>query len=171
MPLSLTFLGRTCDRWRVRVEAGACRELAGLTVSLVTESGRALGPSVVAPEGAGPCWIAELRGPPQLPPGTVVRAVAEVDGSVIAKEVGVDPRRGLHAFLHADARLPVETEVKGAALTAREANRLGKVFPWVCGCGPPAGADAGGDDLDAMLREFDIDPADLDEALLGALRK
>ena len=171
MALSLTFLGRGFDRWRVRVDAGVCRSLAGLTVSLVNEQGRAIGLPVVAPEEAGRCWVAELSGPAQLPPGTVVRAVAEQDGCVVASEVGVDARRGMHAFLHADARLPLESDPKGTAMTAREASRLGAVFPWVCGCPSDVPGPDGEDELDAMLREFDIDPADLNEALLGALRK
>ncbi len=169
MALSLTFLGRSCDRWRVRVDAGACTSLAGLTVSLVNEQGRAIGLPVVAPEEAGRCWDAEIMGPAQLPPGTVVRAVAELDGCMVEEEVSVDARRGMHAFLHADARLPLENDPRGSAMTARESALLGKVFPWVCGCATDVPSPE--DDLDAMLREFDIDPADLDEALLGALRK
>ena len=128
-----------------------------------------LGPAVVAPENIGACWVIELRGPAQLPPGTVVRAVAIVNGGVIEREVNVDTRRGLHAFLHADGRLPVETDPKGCAITNREAVQLGKHFPWVCGCEPPAALE---DDLAEMLRrEFGVDPADIDEEVLGELRK
>ena len=119
----------------------------------------------------GPLLGRRAEPPPQLPPGTVARAVAELDGCVVAGEVGVDARRGMHAFLHADARLPLENDPKGAAMTAREATRLGAVFPWVCGCPSDVPGPDGDDDLDAMLREFDIDPADLNEALLGAFRK
>lgn len=169
MTVSLTFLGRICDRWRVRVELGEPRAVRGLTVSLVAENGRVLGPSVVAPQDIGSCWVADLRGPPHLPPGTVVRATADGEWGVLTEEIGVDPRRGLHAYLHADARLPLEGKPRGAALSDRETTLLGRIFPWMCGCGPAAAAKD--DEVEALLREMGVDPGDVDPDLVAELRR
>jgi hypothetical protein len=170
MALTLTFLGRSCDRWRVRVDVEPAVDVRSLTVSLVSERGRPLGPAVVAPGDVGSCWTAELRGPVTLPPGTVVRAVGEVDGAWVEKDVGVDQRRGLHAFLHADGRLPLDNEPVGAAVTRKEAIRLGRLFPWVCGC-PPRQAPMQDALAEMLCREFDVDPADIDDEVLGELRR
>lgn len=170
MALTLTFLGRVADRWRVRVALPDGVRPRGLTVGLWDESGQLLGPVVVAPEDAGSCWVAELRGPCQLPPGTLVRATLDTeDGFTVEEDLGVDPRKGLHAFLHADGRLPVQSAPTGAALSGRETAALARYFPWICAC--PTGAPAEDDDLAELLSAFGVDAADLSEELRATLRK
>lgn len=169
MSVTLTFLGRSCDRWRVRVELDDPSAVRGLTVSLVAENGRPLGPAVVAPADIGVCWVADIRGPPHLPPGTIVRATADGEWGVVQEEIGVDPRRGLHAFLHADARLPLDNKPRGAALSGKETARLGRLFPWMCGCAPPTPVDE--DEVSALLREMGVNPGEVDPDLVAELRK
>jgi len=178
--LKLTLLGRSADRWKVRVELGEGFHPTGLTVALVTESGRCLGPLVVIPPTSGRCFVAEVRGPETMPPGTVIEATVDTEeGETLHTTLGVDPRNGLHAFLHADGRLPLESNPVGTALSRKELQRLATHFPWVRGCCTKAEeADAappeeeGSDPLVDMLKnEFDIDPDDLDDELLEALRR
>lgn len=190
MGLSLTFLGRNADRWRVRVVCDEGFEPLGLTVALMSESGRLLGPAVVVPRGTRGCMTAELRGPTPLPLGTLMVATADTqEGATFQVAVPVDTRRGLHAFLHADGRLPLETNPSGSALSRRELTKLAVRFPWVKPCCEGAeGAAVGGggahsspqqedaDQLRAMLQnEFDIDPEDipdeLTDELLQAMRR
>lgn len=181
MDLELTFLGRVANRWRVRVELPTGFRPRGLTVGLWGEDDKPLGPAVVAPEGVDGVWEAELAGPMPLPPGTLVRCMADVEGaSPMVYWLGVDRRRGLHAFLHADGRLPVESSAAGAALDAKEVAQLAAAFPWVRPAAPPRAecgaveADEPGfpeDDgiapeLRQLLREeFGVDDADMKEFL------
>lgn len=181
MELELTFLGRVANRWRVRVELPAGFRPRGLTVGLWGEDDKPLGPAVVAPADVGGVWEAELAGPSPLPTGTLVRCMADVDGGApVVYWLGVDRRRGLHAFLHADGRLPVDSSASGSALGAKELALLARAFPWVRAEAPPAPpraaapeADRDEDDgltpeLRALLRdEFGVDDADLQEFMKG----
>lgn len=172
MGLKLAFLGRQNDRWRVRVERVGDGRPVGLTVGLWAESGQLLGPVVVAPDDVGACWIAELRGPCPLPPGTEVRATLDTeDGYTVEAALGVDERRGLHAFLHADGLLPLVNSPRGAALNGKETLRLGRVFPWVCNCAPAASPPVDDELADLLRSEFDVDPDDLTDELLASLRR
>lgn len=191
--VSLTFLGQLRERWRVRVELAPGFRPRGLTVGLVSEAGRSLGPVVVMPEDVGCCWVADLRGPCPLPPGAKVVATADLcGGGMLVQDVCVDARRGLHAFLHGDGRLPLETDPVPEPLDKRDLSRLAAAFPWIAACGGPAAgpsvidtvgacaerpvagdaATAAEDDLLDMLREdFGVDVDDLDEDVLDALRR
>jgi hypothetical protein len=177
MDLKLTFLGRAASRWRVRVELAPGFHPQGLTVVLWGEDGKPLGPAVVAPANTPAVWEVELAGPVPLPPGTQVRCMADIDGA--APEVcwlGVDRRRGLHAFLHADGRLQVDSTCDGAALVPREVELLARAFPWVRAvpvptCGTAARPVTPGDELSPALRdllkdEFGVDVDALDDDLL-----
>lgn len=184
MGLALSLLGRCADRWQVRIEIDAGAPPRALTVALVTEAGRRLGPAVVVPLRLEPCLYAELRGPAVLPPGTRIVATADFeDGYSQRVESVVDARRGLHAFLHADGRLQLDSDPRGSALSRVELARLAQRFPWVAGCcgekayagvdaacgeGAPGEADSM---VDMLCNEFDVDPDDLDEELLAALRR
>lgn len=177
MGLSMTFLGRCADRWRVRVELAPGFTPRALTVGLWNEAGRPLGPAVVVPLDPSGAHEAELRGPPALPAGSRVVATADDDdGGTHQYVLGLDTRRGLHAFLHADARLRIETDPAGSALSRKEKARLGRHFPWLLDCcTPPEPSEArgGGDDdlLDMLRKEFDVDPDDVSDALLDELRR
>jgi hypothetical protein len=143
-------------------------------VGLWGEDGKPLGPSVVAPPCLTDVWDAELAGPSQLPPGTQVRCIADLEGE--APRVcwlGVDRRRGLHAFLHADGRLPLESTCAGAALARREVARMARAFPWLLpapGCcvptvTPDPKPEIAPDLRDMLKDEFgvDVDAMDDDE--------
>jgi hypothetical protein len=178
MDLKLTFLGRVASRWRVRVELPLGFRPRGLTVGLWGEDDKPLGPAMVAPAGTDRVWDVELAGPSPLPPGTLVRCMADVDGGApMVYWLGVDRRRGLHAFLHADGRLPVDSDCVGSALGPKDIARLAAAFPWVRAEAPtvdaapeddgahdgPSAADDGlTPELRAMLREeFGVDDDDL----------
>ncbi len=159
MDLKLTFLGRVANRWRVHVDLPPGFRPRGLTVGLWGEDDKPLGPAVVAPPGVEGAWEAELAGPTPLPPGTLVRCMADVDGgSPMVYWLGVDRRRGLHAFLHADGRLPVESECAGAALATREVDRLANAFPWVRPEPPPATPKAARTCVDLPSDEDPLSP-------------
>lgn len=177
MDLKLSFLGRVANRWRVHVDLPPGFRPRGLTVGLWGEDDKPLGPAVVAPPDIDGAWEAELAGPVPLPPGTLVRCMADLeDGTPLVYWLGVDRRRGLHAFLHADGRLPVESSCSLAALASREVNRLARAFPWVrpevVPAAPKAAADAHVVDdgippeLREMLKdEFGIDVDAFDDDL------
>lgn len=190
--VSLTFLGQLRERWRVRVELAPGFRPRGLTVGLVSEAGRSLGPVVVMPEDVGCCWVADLRGPSPLPPGAKVVATADLcGGGMLVQDVCVDARRGLHAFLHGDGRLPLETDPVPEPLDKRDLSRLAAAFPWIAACGGPTRtpavdeAPAGpprampGDEstaaeselLDMLRKDFDVDVDDLDDEVLHSLRR
>jgi hypothetical protein len=178
--LKLTFLGRVANRWRVRVEVPEGLRLRGLTVGLWGEDGRPLGPAVVAPQGLGADFEAELAGPCPLPAGAQVRCVADVeDVQPIEQSIGLDRRHGLHAFLHADLRLDLLPVPKGAAVTREESRRLARAFPWISR-EPPAAAEppvvdavatspAPAEDLRSMLKDLGVE--DVDEELLRELEE
>ena len=176
MDVRLTVIGRVENRWQVRlVFAGGVPD--GLTVGLVAESGAALGPAVVAAGPHGDDVLVELRGPCTLQPGTFVRCVAHGgEGATDTFEIGLDRRHGLHAYLHADGRLPVDSRVVGASLSPAETERLARVFPWILGCpdddAPAAPPGVPGDELLDMLREeFDVDVDELDEETRDSLKR
>ncbi|MDP2308328.1 MAG: hypothetical protein Q8P18_20075 [Pseudomonadota bacterium] len=189
MDLELTFLGRSAGRWRVRVDLppGLC--LRGLTVGLWGEDDKPLGPAVVAPAGTVGVWEAEVAGPAPLPPGALVRCMADFgEHSCCVYWLSVDRRRGLHAFLHADGRLPVESDCVGSALSLKEIARLARAFPWVRPEPPAAAAcgarrtvaqalaeDLGEDSLSPELRdllkdEFGVDVDAEDDPLLDFMK-
>jgi hypothetical protein len=183
--LKLTFLGRVANRWRIRVDLPPGLQPRGLTVGLWREDGRPLAPSVVAPTGVSGAWEAELGGPCNLPAGAELRCIADIDGGEpLVVTLGVDLRRGLHAFLHADQRLRGEPTPKPSAVTPSELDRLAHAFPWVCPTKPDA-CEAGGrlrdesadvpagapsDLLDMLKNDFGVDLDDVDEELLAHMR-
>ena len=134
--MTVTFLGRSQSRWRVRVDLAEVEDASALTIGLVDESGRELGPAMVAPAPVERCCLVELNGPADLPPGTVVRCVADRSaGPPLQEEVGVDARRGLHAYLNADARLPLISRAEFQAVEGEDYERLVSVLPWLrAGC-------------------------------------
>lgn len=177
MDPKLTFLGRMAQkcaptgssRWRVRVELPLGFRPVGLTVGLWGEDDKPLGPAVVAPAGVDGLWEAELAGPMALPPGTMVRCVADVDAPApVVYWLAVDERVGLHAFLHADARLPVGSVAKGRAVEAKELTRLAGAFPWLQPARAPCAGSVADPDIpeelkDLLREEFGVD---LDEEAL-----
>lgn len=169
--MKLSFLGRCETRWRVRVELDGERGVSGLTLGLVSEDGRLLGPQLVASVGSQACVVAELAGPCALPSGTVVRCVADYeDGNEVETTLLVDRRRGLHAFLHADSRIDLVSRAIPETMTRREKNRLGARFPWASPCPACTAPEPPADDLYALLKdEFDIDPDALDDDLRAML--
>ncbi len=186
--MTLTFLGRCDNRWRVRVDLPAGVEVEGLTLALVGEDGRALGPLVVAPIDGASTYTFDLRGPCDMPPNTVVRCVADlVGGGALADVLVLDRRRGLHAFMHADARLPLESKSRGEGLSNTERRRLGAAFPWLVGCpegvvaehsvpeaeaDPEFSPDPGlSPDILSMLRDdFGVELDETDADLTGVVR-
>ena len=101
----------------------------------------------------------------------MVRAVGDgADGTLYEVELGVDLRHGLHAFLHADGRLSLGANLKGETLTRGQARRLGQIFPWACGCEPAPSRAECPEKLAELLREFDVDPAELDDELIQRMR-
>jgi hypothetical protein len=165
MDLKLTFLGRVANRWRVRVDVPAGLAPRGLTVGLWGENDAPLGPAVVAPPGVAGVWEVEVAGPCPLPPGTLIRCVADIEESApMVLWLGVDRRRGLHAFLHADGRLPVESSGVAAALGRREVERLAVAFPWIQP--PPCQAPASNEVAQPAEEEEDTSlPPDVREML------
>lgn len=172
--LKLTFLGRVANRWRIRVELPPGMRPRGLTVGLWNEDGRALAPSVVAPAGVTDVFEAELGGPCSLPAGAEVRCIADLDdGEPILVVLGLDRRRGLHAFLHADQRISVEPLPPGAAVSRSEMLRLSAAFPWLCPHPPAAPAERGAaaSVLDMLKDDFDVDVEDMSDDLRDMMRK
>lgn len=178
MALSLSFLGRCGDRWRVRVDAEADACPHSMTLGLVTAKGRPLGPAIVAPPEFQ-TWTADLRGPCQLPADAMVRATMDGDaGEHIEQTVPARSRRGVQAWLNADQHLPLCSRPAPAALTRAESDRLARMFGWMCGCGEAAvpaekGPAANGctEELARLLAEFDVDGTELDAELIEMLKE
>lgn len=170
MDLKLTLLGRVANRWRVRVELPPGILVRGLTVGLWGEHGRPLAPFVVAPHDIGGAWVAEISGPAELPAGTEVRCLADIEGAApMIACLGVDRRHGLHAYLHAEKRLAVDTRPRGSTLTESETERLARAFPWLVSVGK---CEPCGDELLDLLRdEFGVDIDDVDDAALKFLKE
>lgn len=172
--MTLTFVGRADNRWQVRVDVPCERAISGLTLALYGEEGRPLGPLVVQPVSGGGTFTVDLRGPCSLPPGTVVRCVADIEGGgAIEETLPVDRRRGLHAFMHADARLPLSSRVRGEGFSNGERRRLQGAFPWLAACeaaeAPPPVAETEPDLVSLLRDEFGVDVGDeeLRELLKG----
>ncbi len=177
----LTFLGRSAQRWRVRVEFPECARVRGVTVGLWGPDGRPLAPGVVLPvgRGTGPTLVeAELGGPAELPAGSEVRCLVDVEGvsPPLVTCLGVDRRRGLAAWLYADVLLHVQVGAPSAApLAPREVRALARAWPGLFGevepSRPGTSSEPQAEDLLSMLRdEFGVDVDDLDEGLRDALR-
>lgn len=185
--IGFTFLGKHENRWKVKVDVDFLPE--AMTIGLVSEDGRCLGPAMVVPL-QGPSVVAELSGPCQLPTGAVVRCVIDTDCGSWMQEFPVDQRRGLNAFLHADGRLPVDSTALGVGLEKRELKRLAKSLPWLDlkkekkeskGWAPAARAEAPvdgpptpkgcKDDILTMLQEdFGVDVDEMEDDFLSSLR-
>ncbi len=123
------FLGKHENRWRVQVELDFAPE--AMTIGLVSEDGKPLGPAMVAPPDGKNAVIAELSGPCQLPAGAVVRCVVDTHCGCWMQEFPVDERRGIHAFLMGDTPLVVESEEKGVGLELSQIRKLFHSFPWL----------------------------------------
>ena len=177
MSLTLSFLGRCGDRWRVRVQACGLRPV-GLTVGLVSDRGP-LGPAVVGPADFE-SWVAELRGPCHLPADAVVRAtMAVADGGLVEETVPAHEPRGIHNWLRAAHRLPLATRPRPASLSRKEAQDLARVFGWL-GCPdakpaaaaePTSYANGCSPELASLLADFDVDGGDLDADLIEKLKR
>jgi hypothetical protein len=120
-------------------------------VGLWGEDGRPLAPSVVVPHHGAGVVEAELGGPATLPPGAEIRCIADTaEGDAVVVTIGTDRRRGLHAFLHGDLRIPCSSaEPTAAALDKAATARLARAYPWLVPNRPPEPARterrAGGD--------------------------
>lgn len=181
--IDFRFLGRHDNRWRVRVELDFAPD--ALTIGLVSEDGKPLGPAMVAPPDGRSSVIAELGGPCQLPAGARVRCMVDTHCGCWMQEFSLDERRGLHAWLKGDTPLVVESNERGLGLDAGHIRRLSNHFAWLkkstkkepCWAPasvteelpPPSTAPCCEDDLLKMLQEdFGVD---LDESeLLRTLR-
>jgi len=161
------FLGRHDTRWRVRLELGFCPK--GVTMGLLSENGKPLGPAQVAPPEGRHSFTVELSGPCQLPAGAVVRCTIDTECGIWIKDFPLDQRRGLHAFLHADARLPVDSSEPIRALSAGERGRLTELLPWMAHTPKAAGCCEGSGDLIGMLKDFGVDVDALDSGLKETL--
>lgn len=160
MSLKFTFLGRNKNRWRIRLECPV--PVRGVTAGLMAEDGRPLGPAVVMPGSALRVFEMELRGPCALPAGTVVRCTADpLEGPTLVDDFPTHARQGLHAFLHADVRLPVESIGKWGEIGKAERKQLSRLLPWLAPAPAPKDFDCPDSldkDLLRMLREdFDVD--------------
>jgi len=170
--LKLTVLDRVDMRWQVQLELSPALPVRGLTVGLVAEDGRPLGPAVVAHPGESGLVELSVRGPCTLPPGTVARVTLDIEGQpAVTHDLVVDRRRGLHAWLHADGALPLESTAELQALSSSEARRLARAWCWLgqpepeepdCGCAP--------DDMKSLLRDCGVDVDDLSPELAEQLR-
>ena len=123
---------RVEGRWRIRVVPPPEMALHGFTVGLVGEDGVPLGPAVVAAQDAGPDWRLEVRGPCTLPPGAIVRVVLHGDGrDVMIFDTVVARRTGLHAWLSANAQLPLVSRAEFEALDRGARKRLAARWCWL----------------------------------------
>jgi len=168
-------LERVESRWRVRVLLEVSAPPRGFTVGFVGEDGTPLGPAVVAAEGMGREVVVEVRGPCTLPPGTVARVVLYTDGIPAETcEVVVARRRGLHAWLSADSRLPLVSKSQPEPLRASDRARLQQRWCWFAAEDEAAQACAHEvplpDDLRDMLAEFGVDEDDVSDELRATLR-
>ncbi|MEN9785363.1 MAG: hypothetical protein RLZZ299_627 [Pseudomonadota bacterium] len=181
----LTLLNRLGARWHVRVELPTAAGIGGLTVGLYDADGRPLGPGVVCPvpdaAEAPHVWDVEVGGPARLPAGTVLQCLVDVDGREAAcVRVGVGRRRGVHAWLHADARLDVPSDTPSTRALSAEA-RKALAHAWSCLAVdpeaapsggepdlPPAEGEADGSLLDLLRDEFGVDVDEMAEDLRDA---
>lgn len=167
--LALTFLGRCGERWRVRVDAPAGAVARGVTLGLADADGRPLGPAVVGPAEFA-TWVADLRGPAVLPSDAHVRATMDgPDGAPLEQTTLVRARRGVAAWLHADAQLELCTRQAPEPLSRKEATRVARGFG-LCACDPPRPQAEVPPDLADLLADFDVDADALDADVLSTLK-
>ena len=172
--MKLEVLDRVDQRWRVRVhlpEGEACR---GFTVGFVGEDGAPLGPAVVGPEGACGACVVEVRGPCTLPPGAVARLVVHTTaGGELTCDETAAQRRGLHAWLNADSRLPLVSRAEPESLGVTARRRLGARWCWLAPEDLPGGtrpSEPVPPDVRDMLAEFGVDADEVSEELVNQLR-
>jgi hypothetical protein len=157
----------------VRVSLPEGPRTGGLTVGLVGEDGVALGPAVVAPEGCLDCVEVEVRGPCHLPPGAVARVVVHGGaGEATTHETVLAQRAGLHAWLMADARLPLTSRAELKPLAAEDRRRLAERWCWFGSEAPAEACDCASlpAELRDMLSEFGVDADEISEELAATLR-
>ncbi len=155
---------RVEGRWHIRVVPPPEVALRGFTVGLVGEDGVPLGPAVVAAQDAGPAWLLEVRGPCTLPPGAIVRVILHGDGrDVMTFDTVVALRQGLHAWLSADAQLPLVSRAEFEPLGPEDRARLAARWCWLQtraeaekGACPPLSAE-----VQDMLSEMGVDVDDV----------
>ena len=163
-------------RWRLHLELPGGVLLSGLTAGLLTEDGRPLGPAVLAQAPEGTELVVDVRGPCSLPQGTVLRVTLDVVGeSPITHDLLVARRRGLHAWLHADAKLTVESDHQLVGLTHGNRRLLANEWCWIAPPGDEMGAnsacvDALPDDMADLLRDMGVDVEEISSELRDQLR-
>lgn len=172
--MNLEVLERVDSRWRVRVDLPVGAPVRGFTVGLVGPDGIPLGPAVVGPQSPGASVVLEVRGPCQLPPGAIARIVVHIEGGpVLTHEVVLARRRGLHAWLNADGRLPITSTAEVSALASGDRRQLARRWCWlqtesdatVAKPAKPLSAE-----LRDMLADFDVDADDVSDELCDRLR-
>ena len=156
--IGFTFLGRHENRWRVRLEMDSVPR--GVTVGLISEDNKPLGPAMVAtqmvasqiaaPQEEKSCFTVELSGPCHLPGGAMVRCTLDTVCGVWVQDFPVDARRGFHAFLMGDTPLSVESLEHGRGVSRAELKTLSQSFPWLMKPPCPSSLDP---DLKKMLEE------------------
>jgi hypothetical protein len=174
--VKLEVVGRHDMRWRLRVDVPGDIRVSSALVGLVGEDGHPLGPAVVAGPVERGSFTVDVRGPCALPPGAVARVTLDVAGEEpITHDLLLAERRGLHAWLRADARLPVESRAEFADLSRTERRRLAAVWCWLeeqeasgaVPTAPACGADAvapGGDAEPAVTEAAPAEPAPTEPA-------
>lgn len=171
--MNLEVLERVDSRWRVRVDLPVGAPVRGFTVGLVGPDGIPLGPAVVGPESPGARVVLEVRGPRELPPGAIARIVVHIEGGpVLTHEVVLARRRGLHAWLSADGRLPVTSTAEVAPLAPADRRQLARRWCWLqsesaATAKPTEPLSA---ELRDMLADFDVDADDVSDELCDRLR-
>lgn len=178
--VAFQLVGRCENRWKVRVGIQD-PSVTALTIGLVTEDGKPLGPALVTPmEGAGELTLV-LAGPCTLPSGAQVRCTVDlqadaestVGNQTVIEEFSVDQRHGVHAYLHGDGLLGVESTERGTALTPDELCNLSARFPWIYQKPKPqkTACCEEDDNLLSMLRdEFGVETDGEEEELLRTLK-
>jgi hypothetical protein len=189
--LRLELVGRFDNRWKLRLELPPGVPLSSITVGLVDETGRNLGAAVVEQGPFGAVAEVAVRGPCSLPAGTRAQVILQVEGEgSVVHHLRVARRSGLHAWLHADARLPLESRAEFADLSNSERRRLGDALCFLvpasaaeagCGCEesvvdpvssptPPPKKGCVADDLMDLLGDLGVDTGDLAADFVQQLR-
>jgi hypothetical protein len=174
--LRLLSFERVDLRWRSTLELPAGVPLSGLTVGLLSDDGRPLGPAVVAPVPEGSEVVVDVRGPCSLPQGATLRVTIDVSGEgPVTHDLRVARRRGIHAWLHADSCLSVESSGKFVGLSLAQRRLAGKEWCWLApaddepGCTPCA-SESLPDEMAELLRDFGVDVDELSPELAGQLK-
>jgi hypothetical protein len=171
MALELALLKRCEKRWRVGLNLHNTA-VSTLTIGLVSEDGRCLGPAVVTRPGASDELVVELSGPCTLPGGARLRCILDTPSGSSTEELCLDPRQGLHAYLHGDGQIPVESTETGVAISKEALCRLSAALPWLyrkpapsknCGCPE--------EELLSMLKDdFGVELDEEEDEFLKSLR-